>query len=402
MKREACRSCGGKLSISLIDLGSQPPSNALLDAGQDEFFYPLHAVVCEACYLVQLNFDVPPHQMFGDYPYFSSYSKDWLAHSKRYAEMAIDRFALGSKSLVIEIGSNDGYLLKYFKGVNVLGIEPSHTVAQAAIHEGIRTQIEYFGSKMAQELPKADLVVANNVLAHVPDLNDFLAGVAACLKPNGVATFEFPHLLNLIQGCEFDTIYHEHYSYFSLHALEPALLRHGLYAYDAEELPTHGGSLRVYVSPRKNVSLARLMAVRAKEEPLRHESTYLWFTERAQKCRATLHNFFARAKCEGKTVLGYGAAAKGNTLLNYCGITTKDMPAVGDITPAKQGKLLPGTHIPVVSEADFIARKPDYVLILPWNWQAEIRERLKALPAQFVTAIPLIRFYEARYDRYGT
>ena len=383
-----CRACGGRLTVTMADLGLQPASNAFLatlQAAHDEKRYPLRAKVCEICKLVQLDYDVAPQELFGNYVYFSSYSDQWLAHAKEYCGMARRRFALDAQSLVIELASNDGYLLKNFieMGVPVLGIDPSGTVAAAAEKIGVPTLVEFFGEELAQDLTargrQADLIIANNVLAHVPRLNDFVAGIARLLKPGGTATIEFPHLLELIEHVEFDTIYHEHFSYFSLYAIEQVFSRHGLRLYDVEQLPTHGGSLRVFAAHAHRKDLedsALLRTVRAQEDAagLADLSSYLRFAARVESCRTSLLEFLGEAKREGKTVAAYGAAAKGNTLLNFCALTPADIPQVADRNPHKQSKFLPGTHIPVVSPETLLQSKPDYVLILPWNLQQEIRQ----------------------------
>ena len=391
----------------MADLGMQPPSNAFLVSLEDasrEKRYPLRAKVCDSCKLVQLDYDVDPAELFGNYVYFSSYSDEWLEHAKSYCEMARRRFSLGSKSQVVELASNDGYLLKNFllMGVPVLGIDPSETVAVAARTIGVPTLVEFFGAAVAQELvakgQSADLIIGNNVMAHVPLLNDFIAGIALLLKPEGTVTIEFPHLLTLIEHVEFDTIYHEHYSYISLFSLEQVFARHGLHLYDVEELPTHGGSLRIYasLSSRQNVEDSEaLRSVRHKEEiaGLPYLPTYLRFAERVEECRRSLLAFFAAAKRDGKTVGAYGAAAKGNTLLNFCGAHREDVSMVADRNPHKQGKLLPGTHIPVVSPEDLMRARPDYVLILPWNLEEEIRRQLHGISAwggRFVTPVPFV------------
>ena len=406
-----CRSCGGRLTVTMADLGLQPASNAFLaslQAARDEKRYPLRAKVCEICKLVQLDYDVAPQELFGNYVYFSSYSDQWLAHAKEYCGMARRRFALGAQSLVIELASNDGYLLKNFieMGVPVLGIDPSGTVAAAAEKIGVPTLVEFFGEELAQDLAakgrQADLIIANNVLAHVPRLNDFVAGIARLLKPGGTATIEFPHLLELIEHVEFDTIYHEHFSYFSLYAIEQVFSRHGLRLYDVEQLPTHGGSLRIFAAHAHRKDLedsALLRTVRASEGAagLADLSSYLRFAARVESCRISLLEFLGEAKREGRTVAAYGAAAKGNTLLNFCALTPADIPQVADRNPHKQSKFLPGTHIPVVSPETLLQSKPDYVLILPWNLQQEIRQQLREINqwgGRFVTPVPLVRVYD--------
>ncbi len=402
----ACRSCGGRLAITMADLGLQPPSNAFLASSAEvaaEKRYPLRAKVCEVCKLVQVDYDVAPEELFGNYVYFSSYSEDWLAHAGRYAEMARRRFELDSRSLVVELASNDGYLLKNFlkMGIPVLGIDPSDTVARAAEQIGVPTRVEFFGEPLARRLLEegrsADLIVGNNVLAHVPRLNDFVAGIAALLKPDGTVTIEFPHLLKLIEHVEFDTIYHEHYSYLSLTAIEHLFRRHELRLYDAEELTTHGGSLRIFAAHagRERSESAALRGLRAQEAQagLGELATYHRFAERVEACRRSLLEFLARAKRESKRVAAYGAAAKGNTLLNYCNVTPQDISLVADRNPHKQSKLLPGTHIPVVTPEALMQARPDYVLILPWNLQHEIRRQLDGIHAwggRFVTAVPQV------------
>ena len=402
----ACRACGGRLAATMADLGLQPPSNAFLASLSDarhEKRYPLRAKVCGTCKLVQVDYDVAPEELFGNYVYFSSYSDEWLAHAKRYAEMARERFGLGPDSLVVELASNDGYLLKNFvdMGIPVLGIDPSDSVARAAEQIGVPTMVEFFGealaSRLAAEGRRADLIVGNNVLAHVPRLNDFVAGIAVLLEPAGTATIEFPHLLKLIEHVEFDTIYHEHFSYISLHAIERVFARHGLRIYEAEELPTHGGSLRIFAAHAARAGLedsARLRALREREAAagLGELGTYLRFAERVELCRQSLIQFLARAKREGRTVAAYGAAAKGNTLLNFCNVGPDDIPLVADRNPHKQSKFLPGTHIPVVAPDELMRARPDYVLILPWNIQDEIRRQLAGIAdwgGRFVIPVPV-------------
>jgi trans-aconitate methyltransferase len=405
-----CRSCGGRLTVTMADLGLQPASNAFVEsqaAIHQEKRYPLRAKVCETCKLVQLDYDVAPQELFGNYVYFSSYSEHWLAHAKAYCEMAQKRFALGPLSLVVELASNDGYLLKNFlkMGIAVLGIDPSATVAAAAEQIGVPTLVQFFGKSVAEELARqgrqADLIIANNVLAHVPQLNDFVAGLALLLHPSGSVTIEFPHLLELIRQVEFDTIYHEHYSYFSLYAIEQVFSRHHLRIYDVERLSTHGGSLRIFASHAHRSDLqdsVSLRELRAQETAagLAELATYLQFAKRVDECRDSLREFLAGAKRDGKRVAAYGAAAKGNTLLNFCGVTAQDISFVADRNPHKQKKLLPGTHIPVVSPEELMQAKPDYVLILPWNLRDEIRQQLAGIMAwggRFVTPVPLIRIY---------
>ena len=406
----ACRACGGRLTVTMADLGLQPASNAFLEspaAFQQEKRYPLRAKVCEICKLVQLDYDVAPQELFGNYVYFSSYSDDWLAHAKAYCEMARERFALGPSSLVVELASNDGYLLKNFLSVRipVLGIDPSDTVAAAAAKIGVPTLVEFFGEKIAGDLARqgrqADLIIGNNVLAHVPQLNDFVAGIALLLRENGNITIEFPHLLELVKHVEFDTIYHEHFSYFSVYAIEQVFSRHGLRIYDVERLPTHGGSLRIFAAHAARKDLkdsATLREVRAQESAagIQDLGTYAKFSKRVEECRDSLLAFLASAKREGRRIAAYGAAAKGNTLLNFCGVTPADIAFVADRNPHKQNKFLPGTHIPVVSPEELMQAKPDYVLILPWNLRDEIQQQLAGIRAwggRFVTPVPLARIH---------
>jgi SAM-dependent methyltransferase len=407
----ACRACGGRLAATMADLGLQPASNAFITsmaAAHEEKRYPLRAKVCEFCKLVQLDYDVAPEELFADYVYFSSYSDDWLEHAKEYCDMALRRFELGSRSLVVELASNDGYLLKNFieKGIPVLGIDPSHTVAAAAEKIGVPTLVEFFGESLAKKLAadgrQADLIIANNVLAHVPLLNDFVAGMALLLKPAGTVTIEFPHLLELIEHVEFDTIYHEHYSYFSLYAIERVFSRHGLRLFDVEQLPTHGGSLRILAAHAnrpglEDSGLLRRLRTQESAAGLTDLASYSRFAERVENCKRSLLAFLGAARREGKTVAAYGAAAKGNTLLNFCGVTPADISQVADRNPHKQSKFLPGTHIPVVSPQALLEAKPDYVLILPWNLQAEIREQLQEIKqwgGRFVTPVPEVRVYQ--------
>jgi SAM-dependent methyltransferase len=407
-----CRSCGGRLTVTMADLGLQPASNAFIEspaAIQLEKRYPLRAKVCEVCKLVQLDYDVAPEELFGNYHYFSSFSDEWLAHAKTYCDMAQRRFGLSPSSLVVELASNDGYLLKNFlkMGIPVLGIDPSDTVAAAAQKIGVPTLVQFFGENAARELAhqgrQADLIIANNVLAHVPQLNDFVAGLALLLRADGSVTLEFPYLLELIQQVEFDTIYHEHYSYFSLYAIEQVFSRHRLRIYDLERLPTHGGSLRLFASHANRADLedsVSLRETRAQETAagIAELTTYMQFAKRVDECRDSLRDFLAGAKRDGKRVAAYGAAAKGNTLLNFCAVTAQDIAFVADRSPHKQKKLLPGTHIPVVSPEELMRAQPDYVLILPWNLQHEIRRQLdgiKAWGGRFVTPVPLVRVYDA-------
>jgi SAM-dependent methyltransferase len=406
----SCRGCGAPLRTTFVDLGSSPLSNSFVSAEkllQPEPTYPLHAFVCDACFLVQLEAYSTREDIFGDdYAYFSSYSESWLEHARAYAAMTIERFALGRTSRVVEIASNDGYLLQYFAaaGIPVLGIEPAESVANAARKRGVTTRTIFFGANVGNEYRTAgecaDLIIANNVLAHVPDLHDFLAGVAALLGADGWATFEFPHVLELIRRTEFDTIYHEHYSYFSLLALEPLLALHGLAVVEASPLATHGGSLRLYIRHRgKGVVQKSVERVRSGESAARLDQieTYAAFPTAVEACRTTAREFFAAARCARALVLGYGAPAKGNTFLNYCSIGKALLPFTVDRNAYKVGKFLPGTHIPIRSVGDLADARPDYVLILPWNLRDEIERQLPFAREQgtkFVTAIPTIHIRE--------
>ena len=384
-----------------------PASNAFLKADQlngEEPFYPLHAFVCAECYLVQLRQFQSPQQIFGDYAYFSSYSDTWLEHARSYAAMARERFGLGSGSLVVEIASNDGYLLQYFRaaGVPVLGIEPARNVATAAQAKGIPTLCEFFGresaARLAAERRRADLLIGNNVLAHVPDLNDFVAGMKSVLKADGVITLEFPHLLELIEHVEFDTIYHEHFSYFSLLTAERVMAAHGLAVFDVETLPTHGGSLRLYVhhaDDRTHAASSRLEALRARERAAGMDSlrAYSGFDDKVKSLRRGLVDFLRGVHASGRTVAGYGAPAKGNTLLNYCGIGTDLLPYTVDRSPHKQGRYLPGSHIPIFPPERILETRPDYVLILPWNIRDEIVASMadvRKWGGKFVVPVPTL------------
>jgi SAM-dependent methyltransferase len=400
-----CRFCGNGLSRSFADLGMTPLANSFLSIAElenPETFYPLHAYVCEGCFLVQLPAAAAPEAIFSDYAYFSSYSDSWLDHARRYVEGAVDRFELNERSLVVELASNDGYLLQYLvaRSIPVLGVEPAANVARVAAERGVPTVVRFFGLETARELVAAghaaDLVVANNVLAHVPDLNDFVAGLSVLLKPGGAATLEFPHLLRLIESSEFDTIYHEHFSYFSLLTVEQVFASHGLTVFDVEELPTHGGSLRLYVRPAgttEPVVGPAVASLRDRElaAGLQRIETYDAFNESVRASKRSLLAFLVEAKEDGKSVVGYGAAAKGNTLLNYCGIRSDFLDYVVDRSPHKQGLFLPGTHVPI-HEPDMVARtRPDYLLILPWNIADEIVQQMgyvREFGCRFVVPLP--------------
>jgi SAM-dependent methyltransferase len=407
-----CRFCETPLSRTFLDLGKSPLANSYLKPAQlhqVEKFYPLHVFVCERCLLVQLQDFEGPERIFTDYAYFSSYSDAWLAHAKTYTEMARQRFGLDHRSQVVEIASNDGYLLQYFgeQGIPVLGIEPAVNVAEVAIAKGIPSITRFFGDALAAELmaegTQADLIVANNVLAHVPELNDFLRGLRRLLKPHGVITLEFPHLLRLIAENQFDTIYHEHFSYFSFCTIEVIFASHRLTVFDVEELPTHGGSLRIMARHTDDDSKPvcdRVGALLAKEVSagLNTINGYGAFSERVQETKRTLLEFLIQVKRDGKRIVGYGAPAKGNTLLNYCGIGPDFLDYTVDRSPHKQGRYLPGTHIPIHEPDRIRETRPDYVLILPWNLKEEVRRQMAYISewgGKFVVPIPHVEVLEA-------
>ena len=403
-----CRFCGTRLRHTFVDLGMSPPCQSHVEAHQlnhMEPFFPLYAWVCEGCFLVQLQEYVSPTDIFGEYAYFSSYSDSWLRHAKAYTDLMVERFGIGARSQVIELASNDGYLLQYFveKGIPVLGIEPAANVAAVAEAKGVRSLVRFFGEKLAGELAaegtQADLLLGNNVLAHVPDLNDFVGGMRRLLKPGGVATVEFPHLMRLVEENQFDTIYHEHFSYFSLISAERVFAAHGLTLFDVEELPTHGGSLRIYARHVEDASKPvgfRVRDLRAREEASGFErlDRYASFTEQVHETKRRLLEFLIAAKRRGKRIAGYGAPGKGNTLLNYCGIGRDFLDYTVDRNPYKQGKFLPGTHVPIYPPAALWDTRPDYVLILPWNLKDEIMEQvadIRSWGGQFLVPIPDVK-----------
>jgi 2-polyprenyl-3-methyl-5-hydroxy-6-metoxy-1,4-benzoquinol methylase len=398
------------LSVTFADLGSSPPSNSYLTADQllrKEAVYPLHAWVCGECKLVQLEEFETPQEIFSDYAYFSAYSESWLRHAEKYVEMMCGRFGIGPKSSIVEIASNDGYLLQYFKraGADVLGIEPAANVAKVAIEQrGIPTRVEFFGESCARELKEEGvnpvLVLGNNVLAHVPDINDFVAGMKILLSAEGIITMEFPHLLRLIEENQFDTIYHEHFSYLSFTFAQRLFAKHGLKLFDVEQLATHGGSIRIFgahaESAFKIERRVQEMLDLERERGLNDLSTYQAFDVRINETRRSFLDFLKKAKAENKTIVGYGAAAKGNTLLNYCGVGGDSIRYVVDRSPHKQGKFLPGSHIPIESPDRVVQTKPDYLLILPWNIRDEIVEQMKHIRewgGQFVIAIPRVQIF---------
>jgi hypothetical protein len=403
----ACRFCGAPLTHTFVDLGMSPLCESYLRADQlnaMEPFYPLHAWVCECCYLVQLEEYVSPAEIFTEYAYFSSYADTWLEHARTYVEQMTVRFGLHAGSQVVEVASNDGYLLQYFvqAGIPALGVEPAANVAEAAIAKGVPTRVEFFGvdcaRRMVAEGLAADLIAGNNVLAQVPDLNDFVGGLKVLLKPTGVITVEFPHLMRLMAGNQFDTIYHEHFSYFSFVTAEKIFAAHGLTVFDVEELSTHGGSLRIYARHAENTAQAvtpRVAELRSREVAggFTTMAAYASFHEQVKATKRSLLAFLIEARAGGKRVAGYGAPGKGNTLLNYCGIRTDLLDFTVDRNPYKQGMFLPGTHIPIHHPDAIADAQPDYVLILPWNFKDEIMQQLAYIRhwgGQFVLPIPHI------------
>ena len=406
-----CRFCASLLNHIFADLGAAPLSNSYLvpeALSRMEPFFPLKVFVCENCKLVQLPEHQSPDAIFSDYAYFSSFSDSWLEHARHYADHITEYSGLGKESYVVEVASNDGYLLKYFKekGIPILGIEPARNVAEVAQAAGIPTIVRFFGEETARWLTDsgyhADLLMGNNVLGHVPDINDFVKGVQILLKPNGTATFEFPHLLQLMQQNQFDTIYHEHFSYFSFLAAEKIFAAHGLTLFDVEELSTHGGSLRIYARHAAD----NMRAVSARVEDLKqrerdygfeHMETYAAFGAQVEETKWKLLEFLIGARREGKTVVGYGAPAKGNTLLNYCGIRSDFIEYTVDRSPHKQGRFLPGSRLPIFHPDKIAQTKPDYLLILPWNLREEIIGQMSFVRewgCRFVVPIPQVEVIE--------
>ena len=399
-----CRYCAAPLGASVLDLGVQPYSNSYPLAGEleQEQRYPLHVQLCTKCFLVQTDFNAPPDEIFSaEYPYHSSTSASWVSHARKYVAQMTTRFDLNSDSMVVEVASNDGYLLQHFvsRSIPCLGIEPALGTAMAAIEKGVPTEITFFSEATARDLLDrgyaADLMVANNVLAHVPDIADFVRAFATLLKPDGVATFEFPHVLELLRAGAFDTIYHEHYFYLSLRAVERIFADCGLRIFDIEKLPTHGGSLRVFAcgSDSKRAEARSIGGARKEEEAanLGHTSGYAGLEPSVARVRSEVGRFFDQSRAEGKRVAAYGAAAKGSTFLNTCGLTASDIALVADANVQKQGRFMPGSHIPVVAPDILRSLKPDYILILPWNLKAEIVKQLAEVRdwgGRFVTAIP--------------
>ncbi len=400
-----CRFCGTSLRHVFLDLGMSPLANSYVraeDLNKPEKFYPLCVFICEDCFLVQLPECESPDQIFSDYAYFSSFSASWLEHARQYVEAITERLRLGSNSRVLEIASNDGYLLQYFlqKGVPCYGVEPAQNVAAAAMNRGIATVVDFFSTDKAEELKSqgkdADLIIGNNVLAHVPALNDFVEGLRILLKPSGTITIEVPHLLRLMEENQFDTIYHEHYSYFSLFTLQRVFACHGLTIYDVEELPTHGGSLRIYgchagQEPARGGERVKEVLSLEEAAGLTRLDTYLGFRQKVLDTKIGLVEFLISAKRDGKKVAAYGAPAKGNTLLNVCGVRSDLIDYTVDVSPHKQGLYLPGTHIPIFSPNQVSRTRPDYLLILPWNLRSEITEQMSFIRdwgGKFVVPVP--------------
>jgi len=406
---KSCRFCQSPLVTSFVDLGLSPLSNAFIPADQaakPDSYYPLHAYICDDCLLVQLEEFESPSAIFSDYVYFSSYSSSWLRHAAAFCDAMIPRLGLGQGSFVMELASNDGYLLRNIvaRGIRCLGVEPAANVAVVALQQGVPTEVVFFGADSATQLVRqhghADLIVANNVHAHVPDINDFTAGIAIALKPGGTVSIEFPHLLKLIENVQFDTIYHEHYSYLSLAFIDRLFAAHGLSIWDVEELPTHGGSLRILgrhaADPRGTTPAVEAVRSAERRAGLHDIATYGGFAPRVLAVKRDILRFLLDAQLEGKTVAAYGAAAKGNTLLNYCGIRGDLVEFVADLNPHKQGRLLPGSRIPVMPPERIIERQPDYVLVLPWNLREEIAVQLASIRdwgGRFVTAIPHLQVF---------
>ena len=404
----ACRFCSTPLKTTFVDLGMSPLCQTHIRPDQlheMEPFFPLHAYVCDQCFLVQLQEFVTPDEIFTEYAYFSSYSTSWVEHARRYADAMTERLQLTANSKVMEIASNDGYLLQHFvaRGVPVLGIEPAVNVAKVAIERGVPSTVCFFGRKTAHEIAREhgrpDLLLGNNVLAHVPDINDFVGGMKILLGPNGVITMEFPHLQRLIAENQFDTIYHEHFSYLSFAVVERIFAHHGITLFDVDELPTHGGSLRIYGRHAENTALAvteRVQALRQREidDGFLTLQRYRGFEEQVKRTKRKLLSFLIDAKQRGKKIVGYGAPGKGNTLLNYCGIRTDFLDFTTDANPYKQGKFTPGTRIPIVAPEMIRTARPDYVLILPWNLRDEITKQaayIREWGGQFVVPIPEVR-----------
>lgn len=406
--KPTCRHCNSDLEVSFCDLGMSPLANSYLEAkdlDRMERFYPLHAYVCSDCHLVQLQVFETPEAIFSDYAYFSSYSDSWVEHARAYVEKMVDRFGFDEKSQVVEIASNDGYLLQFFKqkGVGVLGIEPAANVAQVAEEKGIPSLVKFFNEETAKEVvesgKQADLLLGNNVLAHVPDLNGFVRGLKIALKPRGIITMEFPHLLQLMRENQFDTIYHEHFSYLSLTTVKKVFAQFGLKIFDVDRLPTHGGSLRIYATHAENgerdiTEALRSLEAEEQESGLSGLDAYRDFADQVKKTKRTLLRFLVDARDNGKSIVGYGAPAKGNTLLNYCGVRSDLVDYTVDRSPHKQSRYLPGVHIPILDPDEIRRTKPDYILILPWNLKDEIMKQMafvREWGGKFVVPIPEVQ-----------
>lgn len=410
IRRSICRFCKTPLRHTFVDLGMSPLCESYVDhehLNHMEAFYPLHVYVCENCFLVQLDEFVTPDNIFSEYAYFSSFSDSWLQHAKNYTDMIVERLGLDENSHVVELASNDGYLLQNFvkKEIPVLGIDPAANIAKTAVEKGVPTLVEFFGREVARKLAtdnkQADLLLGNNVLAHVPDINDFVGGMKILLKPQGVITMEFPHLMRLMEENQFDTIYHEHFSYLSFISVDRIFAAHELTLFDVEELLTHGGSLRIYA--RHAADTTKPISARAVELKEREEragfsdlKTYTSFTDQVENTKRKLLEFLIKTKWQGKSIAGYGAPGKGNTLLNYCGIRTDFLDYTVDRNPYKQGKFLPGTHIPIYHPDKIKETRPDYVLILPWNFKDEIMDQVAYIRdwgGKFVVPIPEVKIY---------
>lgn len=406
-----CRFCDAPLEYTFVDLGMQPLCESFVKAenvNHMEPFYPLHVRVCGKCFLVQLEEYVSPKEIFSEYAYFSSFSDAWLNHAKNYVDMITQRLGLNKESFVVEVASNDGYLLQYFvnKGIPALGIEPAANVAAAAVKKGVNTIVDFFNVTLASSLKNkgktADLIIGNNVLAQVTDINGFVESMRILLKASGVITMEFPHLMNLVDQNQFDTIYHEHFSYFSLLTVEKIFAAHGLRIFDVEQLSTHGGSLRIYACHVDDLSKpVRDSVVSLREEEIKQGYSglekYFSFSEKVQATKRNLLAFLIELKRQGKTIVGYGAPGKGNTLLNYCGIRTDFLDYTVDRNPYKHGRFTPGTHIPIYAPEKIKETKPDYIFILPWNIKEEILSQLsyvRAWGAKFIVPIPEVKVYE--------
>ena len=405
-KKSTCRFCATPLEHTMVNLGMSPLCQKHVrpdQVNEMEKFYPLHAYVCNQCWLVQLEEFATPDEIFAEnYAYFSSYSESWLKHVKKYTDLMVDRFGINENNLVVELASNDGYLLQWFveKNIPVLGIEPAGNCAAVAIEKGVRTEVAFFGVETARKMvatyKKADLLLGNNVLAHVPDINDFVGGMKIMLADDGIITMEFPHLQQLMENNQFDTIYHEHFSYLSFVAVNRIFAHHGITLFDVEELPSHGGSIRIYGRHTEDASRPvsqRVAEMIQREQQLGFESleVYTEFEEKVKETKRKLVEFLIKAKREGKTVVGYGAPGKGNTLLNYCGIRTDFLDYTVDRSPHKQGNYLPGTHIPIYAPEKIRETQPDYVLILPWNLKKEIAQQMSFIAqwgGRFVVPIP--------------